>query len=749
MYTSAKSAMMCAGACRSCVSFCLDCISQCNQCPNTANAEHQACIAMCKECIFACEICIRACEQGSLAEMQSACGICMDVCDKCAQSCLSLAAACTNCSSACSMCANGCADCARECSAMVSETKKPDMAEMKNNLKAVLESPYELVVENHIVLFGGRDLTGHAIGENQDGSLGEYFSKATDLESDYTKTGRLYVDFEHGQDPDSIGNNNDTVLGFVDWKTAQVDDEGVIVRRVLNRRHRYMKWLEPLIKAGLVGNSSQSVRDQIEKAEDGEIKRWALKRDTLTFTPMEPRMIDSNAITALKALADDIPYYKALLPELLLEFPPDSKPPDTALPDKDDKPNVKTIEVKTEKKKMDTKEEKAVEQPDYKRLIAEGIAEALKAQEDAKVAKAAREAELKTVADAAYKQALEDVKTNKATSYHTTEKFDDDNDGVQAFKSWMTTGEKNQGLITPDSSFEKIKDGKAAWNVTTGSSGGFLVPDPLYNQIIAKRNLGSWVRQMPVQSFQTPSDHLLVPRESTSHTNFVLTAEAATYNEDEGTVTQKDLILYKYTKSTKVNEEFLSYQGTNWESWFSTAMGRAVATTENTIYTTGTGTAEPEGVVTGATVANTTATTDVILGSELSALCGFLGAGYAVAPECGFLMNNKTKWYIRGITSSAGGFLYQQTPDGNMGQDNLLGFKVVVDDDVVTYTTASSKCVVFGNYNYYGVVEKPGMIIQRNPYLYMATGQIGIFASIFRGGGVLQGEAFYYLTNAA
>ena len=31
--------------------------------------------------------------------------------------------------------------------------------------------------------------------------------------------------------------------------------------------------------------------------------------------------------------------------------------------------------------------------------------------------------------------------------------------------------------------------------------------------------------------------------------------------------------------------------------------------------------------------------------------------------------------------------------------------------------------------------------------LYMATGQIGIFASIFRGGGVLQAEAFYYLTN--
>jgi len=271
----------------------------------------------------------------------------------------------------------------------------------------------------------------------------------------------------------------------------------------------------------------------------------------------------------------------------------------------------------------------------------------------------------------------------------------------------------------------------------------FLNPD----SFIAKRNIASWVRQLPVQAFETPSDHLLVPRESTSHTNFVLTSEGTTYNEDEGTVTQKDLILYKYTKMTKVNEEFLSYQGTNWESWFATAMGRSVSNTENTIYTSGTGSAEPEGVVTGATVANTTATTDIILPSELTTFVGYLGGGYAVSPECGFLMNNITKWYLRGITSSAGAFVYQPTPDGNIGMDQLLGFKVVVDDDVVVYTTASAKCIVFGNFNYYGVVEKPGMIIQRNPYLYMATGQVGIFASIFRGGGVLQSEAFYYLTN--
>jgi HK97 family phage major capsid protein len=299
----------------------------------------------------------------------------------------------------------------------------------------------------------------------------------------------------------------------------------------------------------------------------------------------------------------------------------------------------------------------------------------------------------------------------------------------------------NGGLIAPDSSYNI----KAAFNQTTGASGGYLVPDPLYAQIIAKRNLSSWVRQLPVQMFQTPSDHLPVPVEDTSHTAFVQTAEAAAYDENEGTVAQKDLILYKYTKLVKASEEFLANQGTNFDSWLTNALARAEAVTENTIFTSGSGSGAPQGVVTGATVANTTATTDVILPAELTALFGYLGAGYNVRSECGVLMNNATKWYLAGSTGNP--FLYNMTPSGDVINENLMGYKLVVDDDVVTYTTASSKCIVFGNFNYYGVVEKPGMLVQRNPYLYMANGQVGIFANIFRGGAVLQSEAFYYLTN--
>lgn len=545
--------------------------------------------------------------------------------------------------------------------------------------------------------------------------VGDYFTKNTD----YGSAEKSDTWFNHRQ-PIRLKKSNVEVeyTEPLPQATLKRDEVGIFAEVVLEARNEYEKTIAELGLAGKLAWSSGTASHLVDRKniKNGvtEIVRWRLGLDaSLTPTPAEFRK--TNQILPIKSLL-----------------------PDSALPDGDanqtKKPSTKKTEIT-----MDENEIKAIAD--------KAAADALKARDEADAAKATRDAELKAAADAAYKQALEDVKANKAAAFNRNTElgFSEEKDAVPAFKHWMQTGQENQGLIRPDASFSKVQEGKAAWNVTTGGSGAFLVPDPLYNLIIAKRDIQSWVRQVPCQYFQTPADHLLVPREDTKHTNFVLTAEAAAYNENEGTVSQKDLILYKYTKLTKVNEEFLMYQTTNWEAWFAEAMGRAVAGTENSIYTDGTGSGDPEGVLAGATNSGITlATVDVILPSELSALIGKLGAGYNVPSECAFLMANVTKWYLKGLNQS-GPFSFMPTPQGG----DFFGYPAVINDDLAPYTTESDKPVVFGNMNFYGVVEKPGMIIQRNPYLYMANGQIGIFASIFRGGGVLQSEAIYYLNSHA
>lgn len=178
---------------------------------------------------------------------------------------------------------------------------------MENTIKTISKTDDELRVGNYIVMYGGRDLTPYP---NKDGTRGEYFSPRTQLESDYTKTGVLHVDFEHGQDPDGLGITSDNVLGYVDWKTAKIDEHGVFVERVLNRRNKYMQYLETLIDEGLVGNSSECISGGSRRSIDGEILEWRLKRDTLTVMPAEPRMLTENAISAMKSLNIVMPQEK-------------------------------------------------------------------------------------------------------------------------------------------------------------------------------------------------------------------------------------------------------------------------------------------------------------------------------------------------------------------------------------------------------------------------------------------------------
>lgn len=163
----------------------------------------------------------------------------------------------------------------------------------ENALKAVSETDTELRVANYIVLFGGRDLEG------------EYFTPQTKLESEYTAKGKLDVDWEHGRNAKADGLGKNDILGWVDWATAKADERGVWVERVLNRSNKYVQWIQQLIKAGRVGSSSEALTARVQKSQDGQILTWPLYRDSLTVTPMEPRMIGENLIAAYKALGID------------------------------------------------------------------------------------------------------------------------------------------------------------------------------------------------------------------------------------------------------------------------------------------------------------------------------------------------------------------------------------------------------------------------------------------------------------
>jgi hypothetical protein len=195
----------------------------------------------------------------------------------------------------------------------------------KNTLKAISKDDDWMRVGNYIVLYGNeqsRDLEGWASDAvNPDGTKGEFFTKQTQLESPYTRIGRVVLDYEHGLGKAKDGEGapgRDDPLGYVDWSTAKAEPRGLWVERALDRHNAYMEFLEVLIAEGKVGTSSEAIPDDVEKAPNGEITRWPIKRDTLTIEPMEWRNKTENVIRAAKALG--------LLPDEQIEPEPEPEP---------------------------------------------------------------------------------------------------------------------------------------------------------------------------------------------------------------------------------------------------------------------------------------------------------------------------------------------------------------------------------------------------------------------------------------
>lgn len=178
------------------------------------------------------------------------------------------------------------------------------------HLKFIKATDDTLILDGPIALFGGEDLTG------------EHFHQGTNFESKYTRTGRLLVDWEHGEEPDRDKTGvpipqpgRDDVLGYIDWTTKRQDDIGLLARYVLDRRDRYVReFIEPMAKAKLLGTSSEAGRD-IVKSADGRIDVWPAKRQALTVAPCEPKTLTDHQVQVLKGLSDSYPYLKALLPK--------------------------------------------------------------------------------------------------------------------------------------------------------------------------------------------------------------------------------------------------------------------------------------------------------------------------------------------------------------------------------------------------------------------------------------------------
>jgi HK97 family phage major capsid protein/HK97 family phage prohead protease len=191
----------------------------------------------------------------------------------------------------------------------------------------------------------------------------------------------------------------------------------------------------------------------------------------------------------------------------------------------------------------------------------------------------------------------------------------------------------------------------------------------------------------------------------------------------------------------------LEYSWSNLRQELGLMLSEAKALEEAVSFITGTGTAPaPQGVVTGATVAATTATTGAFTRNDLYNTVTALPPRYRRRAQ--WLADVSFFNAVRELQES--GFdIWAPLADG-IGQ-RLLGYPAVEDSAMPDYSlTIGTKLALFGDFSQFIIAERVGMSVELIPQVFGSngrpTGQRGIFAIWMNGSKVIVPDAFRLVT---
>lgn len=527
---------------------------------------------------------------------------------------------------------------------------------------------------------------------------GESFTPDTDF---WLKRGDVVnLTYYHGFEPDEPGKMQPQPAMIGRAQFVEADERGLWFEPALDLDEPLAK---RLVDAGIenLRASSGAVNHLVRKIDGGIITTWPVGELALFDTNEWRKPANDFAVIEAKA-------------ELITEAIPEAEVS-----------AVDAVEELVESQETIKPNQPILEE----KMDEEKIVEEVKAEEP--------KVDIKAEFESMKKSLLEELKAapGEVKGIPTVKSAKESPSFVKAMLAWAQ-GDNPRGFKGNDITM----GAKGAWEGGEDTEGGYAVPDDFYNRIVEQRQELSWVRQAPVTRFVVNHDRILIPTEGTAATKLTITDEEGAYNENEPLFGQVALTMYKFTKMLKISEEMLDGDAVGLEAYIASVVARASAAAENFYCTTSDGSGKPQGIIDGATAsAVTAASKSAVTAAEVIATMGSVASPYHNSSS-GFLMTGGTKFAIKALTGNA--FQFIPTPAGG----DILGYPIFVAPDMDALGTQSGKAILFGDLSMYAFGERQGLTLSRNPYVYQANGQIGLFVKQRFGGAVLQAAALKYLT---
>ena len=278
-------------------------------------------------------------------------------------------------------------------------------------------------------------------------------------------------------------------------------------------------------------------------------------------------------------------------------------------------------------------------------------------------------------------------------------------EGVEAYsnawRSWLRDG--TQDLTSEERSVLRTGwvDGKElrAQGVATGAAGGYVVPPAFRAKMVETMKFYGAMRQ--VSEVITTESGVTLPWPTNDDTGNVgaILAENTQVTEQDVTLGQQDVGAYMYTsKLVRVSLQLLNDAVLDFENWLARKLGERIGRIQNTHFTTGTGTAQPEGIQTNATIGKTGATgqTTSVTGDDLIDLVHSVDPAYRNSGRVQFMLADATLGAVRKLKDGNGQYLWQPSVQSGV-PDRVLGYGYTVNQDMPVMA-ANAKSILFGDF---------------------------------------------------
>lgn len=284
--------------------------------------------------------------------------------------------------------------------------------------------------------------------------------------------------------------------------------------------------------------------------------------------------------------------------------------------------------------------------------------------------------------------------------------------------------------------------------VGTAATGGNLVPSTFRAELIrALKAFGPMNDASIVNYLNTDSGEIIVmpTYDDTANLGAIVAEGAAIGDADDLQFGQTNLGAHKYTtKIVKVSSELLNDTAIPIVPVITSALSERLGRVFNQHLTTGTGSGQPQGIVTGSSLGKTTATATAIAYADLIDLEHSVDAAYR--SQGAYMWNDSTFAALRKLLDSQGRPLWQPSMQAGVAS-TFNGRTYHINTDMASIATGA-RTVLFGDYKKFTVRVVNDLVVRRLDELYAGNDMVGFVGFLRLDAKVLDTRAIKHLKMA-